>query len=291
MRYALLADVHGNLEALQSVLSHVRRRGGAQIAVAGDLVGYGPDPSAVIGELRDQGAICVAGNHEGMVLGHLGFDRCVHSGIRAALWTRRHLNALELQWLAALPSTRSLPSGVALCHGDLDDCQRYVSATSGAHHALARLEELYPEADVLVCGHTHQQFCFAREEPREASPVGVPLRMTRGRRFLVNPGGVGQSRDARPLARYAMLDIDAGLLTFFEVPYDVARTRAKMRRVGLVADLSRIERSAFGRRVDHWKTRIARWAAAHAARPSLGTPYRSADGASGDGANGHRRNA
>src|SRR5690606_24097809 len=128
MRWALLADIHSNLEALDAVLAHIERRGGARLAVAGDLVGYGPDPSAVIDRLRQHNALCVAGNHEGMVIGRLGFDKCIHRGIRAALWTRDVINELEMRWLAALPVSRSLPPDIVLTHGDLDDVERYVTS-------------------------------------------------------------------------------------------------------------------------------------------------------------------
>ena len=113
-RYALLADVHANLEALEAVLAHVDRWGGARLVCAGDLVGYGADPGPVIARLREREVLAVAGNHEQMVLGRLGFERCVRSGIRAALWTRQQLSEGERTWLAQLPGRLELEEGAVL---------------------------------------------------------------------------------------------------------------------------------------------------------------------------------
>lgn len=278
MRWALLADVHSNLEALEAVLAHIEIKGGARIAVAGDLVGYGPDPSAVIDRLRQRGAACVAGNHEGMIVGRLGFDRCIHRGIRAALWTREVLNELELRWLAALPVSRPLPPDLVLCHGDLDDVERYLTSQERADEALFRLRRRYPAASLLVCGHTHRPVLYAEGGVFASPPIGVPLRIPSARRCLLNPGSVGQSRDEKLVARYAFLDVARGEVTFHEVPYEHKKTAEKMRRAGLDPYLARRREGRLRQRLDDVRTRVARWTAARRPAPDLmpgATPLRS----------------
>lgn len=269
MRWAILADVHANLEALDAVLAHVDGRGGARVAVAGDLVGYGADPSAVIDRLRQRGAVSVAGNHEGMIVGRLGFDRCIHRGIRAALWTREVLNELELRWLAALPVSRPLPPDLVLCHGDLDDVERYITTPQRAEDALERLRRRYPAASMLICGHTHRPVLYAEGGVWASPPVGIPIRVPGARRCLLNPGSVGQSRDEKLVARYALLDVARGEVTFHEVAYEHKRTSEKMKRAGLDPYLARRREGPFRQRLDDVRTRVARWAAARRPAPDL----------------------
>lgn len=269
MRWALLADVHSNLEALDAVLAHIERRGGARLAVAGDLVGYGADPAAVIDRLRQHNAVCVAGNHEGMIVGRLGFEKCIHRGIRAALWTREALNDLELRWLAALPVSRPLPPDLVLCHGDLDDVERYVTSPQRAEDALDRLRTRYPAASLLVCGHTHRPVLYSEGGVWAAPPVGIPLRVPTSRRCLLNPGSVGQSRDEKLVARYVLYDVERGEVTFHEVLYEHRRTREKMKRAGLDPYLARRQEGRIKQRVDRVRTRVARWAAARKPAPQL----------------------
>lgn len=269
MRWAVLADVHANLEALDAVLAHVEARGGGRIAVAGDLVGYGADPSAVIDRLRQRGAVCVAGNHEGMIVGRLGFDRCIHRGIRAALWTREALTELELRWLAALPVSRPLPPDLVLCHGDLDDVERYLTTQDRAEEALLRLRRRYPSASMLICGHTHRPVLYAEGGVWAAPPIGIPIRVPPTRRCVLNPGSVGQSRDEKLVARYAMLDVARGEVTFHEVAYEHKRTSEKMRRAGLDPYLARRREGRLKQRLDDVRTRVARWTAARRPAPNL----------------------
>jgi diadenosine tetraphosphatase ApaH/serine/threonine PP2A family protein phosphatase len=243
-RYALLADVHANLEALEAVLAHVDRTWtGAQLLCAGDLVGYGADPEAVIARLRERGVLAIAGNHEGMVLGRLGFERCIGAGIRAALWTRRTLSAPTRAWLEQLPARLELAEdGLLVCHGDLDDVQHYVRSERAARELLAAAARRFPAARLVVAGHTHAPLLCEEEGPCGPAAPGEAKRAGGGR-ALVNPGSVGQSRDGVPEARYAQYDARTGALRFCSLAYDHAAAEAKMQRAGLartaVLDLGR----------------------------------------------------
>lgn len=267
MRLALLADVHANLEALEAVLADVDRWGAEEVVCAGDLVGYGPDPEPCIALLRERHARCVAGNHEGMVLGTLGFERAGHVAIRAALWTRARLTDAARAFLATLPPTLRLGE-VVVCHGSLDDPERYLSTPERADAVLAELALRVPEAQVLVAGHTHHQFLHRAGLPWCPPPRGAPLQLAGAERWLVNPGSVGQSRDRAPLARYARLDTAARSVEFRELAYPHARTIAKLARAGLAARVCLPPPSpGLAARVDGLRTRLARLRVRHRERP------------------------
>jgi predicted phosphodiesterase len=260
MRWALLADVHANLEALEAVLAHARDWPADGILCAGDLVGYGADPEACIELLRARGVACVTGNHEGMVLGRLGFDRCVHAGIRAALWTRAVLSETARSWLSALPGALALPPGLVVCHGRLGDPEYYVSTAPRAAAALAQLAREYPEARMLICGHTHRQMLYINGAAQGVA-IGAPLELDRSGRCLINPGAVGESRDGRPVAQYARYDSDRNTVTFLELRYDHLRARDKQRKIGLAPRVVVEPPVGLARLVERCRTRWTRWRA------------------------------
>lgn len=257
MKVALLADVHANAEALERVLEDADAWGADVVAVAGDVVGYGADPDACVRVLRARGAFCVAGNHEDMVLGRAGFDRCVHAGIRAALFTREALSPESRAWLAALPSWRALPGGLVVCHGAPDDPSRYVTSTGDAARALAALDALPAgkDARLLGCGHTHRPVLHGARAAFDPPPVDEELRLPPTARALVNPGSVGQARDGQARARYARVDLGAGLVVFRALPYDHEAATKKMRRAGLVP---RVVVDVVPTRLERWRTKLAR---------------------------------
>jgi predicted phosphodiesterase len=260
MRWALLSDIHANLEALEAVLADLELWPGARILCAGDIVGYGPDPEACIELVRHRAAVCVCGNHEAMVLGRLGFAHCIYAGIKAASWTREVISPGARAYLAALPRRAAAPPDIVTCHGSLDDVEHYIANSCRADAVLEQMGREHPEARLLVCGHTHFPRVYARGDTWARPPVDVALRLDRSRHWLVNPGAVGQSRDAAAVARYARYDTDEAEIVFREVRYAHEVTLAKLREAGLVARVAAEPVSPVGRRIEDLQTRWARWA-------------------------------
>ena len=111
MRYALLADIHGNLTAFKAVLRDIEEKGGMdELWCLGDIVGYGPDPSACIAQLRDYPHRCVAGNHDWAAVGKVDISDFNPDAAEACRWTGKQLSADDIAYLESLPLT--------LTHGD-----------------------------------------------------------------------------------------------------------------------------------------------------------------------------
>lgn len=233
MRIAVLSDIHANLRALDAVLEAAGPVD--QVWHLGDVVGYGPEPDAVVDRLRDIGAVGVRGNHDAAACGGSEIEWFNPDARRAMEWTRGAIAPSTIQWLAGLPERRSI-EGCELVHGSpREPLWEYVTSVPVARANLAALE-----APVGLHGHTHIPVAFVEQDGRVdvVGPVRGSRLELRGRKALVNPGSVGQPRDGDPDASFLILDPAAGAMTWHRVAYDVEGVQAAMRAVGLPPSLS-----------------------------------------------------
>jgi predicted phosphodiesterase len=243
MRYGVLADIHGNLQALRAALEEVQPCEVDGWLVAGDLVGYGPHPNECVELVAGLGGICVAGNHDLIALGRLSDERCIPMARHSLRWTRGVLGEAARAYLASLPPRATAPGGVELAHGSIDDPEDYTVTPPQARAQLSRLDA--NGARVLVLGHTHRPWAFT---PGGGTALGgrplggrgawalrghgmVPL--PEHEPLLLNPGAVGQSRELRARARAVVLDLEGRRASFLDPRYDVAACRDALRRAGL----------------------------------------------------------
>ena len=234
MRYLLLSDLHSNLEALEAALHHARGEACDGVLVLGDIVGYGPDPNAVIEILRSlPGMIAGRGNHDKVAAG-LERGETFNAAARAAAeWTGRQLTESNLQFLRDLPrGPREFAPGRLLCHGTPLDEDMYLLEEGTARRCFG--EVLF---DLCFFGHSHFPCAFGLDGSR------VDLEMARGertrfalrpdRRYLINPGSLGQPRDRNPRASFAVYDEGSAEVTVHRVAYPIESTRDKILRAGL----------------------------------------------------------
>jgi diadenosine tetraphosphatase ApaH/serine/threonine PP2A family protein phosphatase len=236
VKLALLADVHANLEALEACLEHARAAGAERLAFLGDLVGYGADPGAVLELVQghvDRGAIAVRGNHDEAALAAPG-PSMHEDARRAAVWTRAQLSPRHRAFLSGLPLVRA-EGDLLFVHASAEAPEEwpYVADAVAAERCLAAA----PGARYVFCGHVHEPILFytsAAARPVAFRPVpggAIPVRGPR--RWLALPGSVGQPRDGRAAASYAVLDTGARTLAWHRVPYDWEAAAAKVRAAGL----------------------------------------------------------
>jgi len=245
MRVALLSDVHANLTALDAVLAGARQERAEAFWAMGDQVGYGPDPGAVLARLREVGAEAVLGNHDAAAAGLIGVQDFNDVAAQALAWTRAAISEEDRAYLAALPQVVA-DEPYTRVHGSLRGplWEYLVSAASfRAHFALQGTA-------ISISGHTHRPLAVwldvRGELDSEVPGDGTTITLDPdGRRWAINPGGVGQPRDGDPRAAWALLDTGAGAVRFHRVPYDIGAVQVRMAEAELPEPL--IRRLSFGR--------------------------------------------
>lgn len=251
MKYAVLSDIHGNLEALTAVMERLNAERIDRYLCLGDVVGYGADPAACLERLEACGAVTVGGNHDLACLGKLELGWFHETARAAVVWTREQLSFTTLDGLRRLPLTAT-EGPLTLVHGTLTHPQRFEYLVD-----LAQAVETMERCRTLMCllGHTHvplfieydraerriMRVLTAAEELRDVAVQDDPTT----RRYLINPGSVGQPRDGDPRASVAIIDTDRRRIAVQRIPYDIAAAQRKIRQAGLPALLA--DRLALGR--------------------------------------------
>ncbi|MFH0846913.1 MAG: metallophosphoesterase family protein [Chloroflexota bacterium] len=227
MRYAILADIHSNLEAFQAVLADIEHHDGvSEVWCLGDIVGYGPDPHECIELLRQYQHISVAGNHDFAAIGKLDTLDFNPDAAYACQWTGTRLTPEDIEYLGNLP-LKLIKDDFTLVHGSpRDPLWEYLVSPQSAEANFVSFA-----TRVLLVGHSHIPLAIWRDGSGEvffrypapgkmAEPEKTPL--------ILNPGSVGQPRNGDPRASYATLDTGTGIVDNRRVPYDIQRTQGKM---------------------------------------------------------------
>ncbi len=247
MRILVLSDLHGNATALDTVLDAAKGRWDLSVCL-GDVVGYGPDPNEVTSRLRELGTQTIRGNHDKAVCGLMITDEFNPVAKAAVDLTREQLQPDHLKWLTDLPQGPFATDGIVLVHGAFQDEDEYVFTPAQALDGL-----LDSSAEVTFFGHTHHQGGFSyldsqleilQIRPRPSESFAA-LRIEPPRRYLLNPGSIGQPRDGDPRAAFGIADLEHNTVEFWRIPYNIAAVQERMRQAHLPEAL--VQRLVVGR--------------------------------------------
>lgn len=244
MRYAVLADIHSNIEAFKAILGDAESRGGfAQIWCLGDIVGYGPNPCECLEILRSYDHICVAGNHDWASVKKVSVAEFNLAAAQACLWTSNQLGVDDIDYLSSLPEVVNF-GDFTLVHGSpREPIWEYVLSIG-----VAKLNFKHFNTNYCLIGHSHVPRIYTYSEKEDMYQSvdlsdGQTLELS-GQRMILNPGGVGQPRDGNPKASYMIYDSDTGNMSLHRVGYNYHQTQEKMKKHSL-PDLL-IDRLAYG---------------------------------------------
>jgi len=240
MKVAVLADVHANLPALEAVQRDFCEEGIGVVWHLGDAVGYGAEPFACLQMLADLDALLITGNHEQAACDLAeanGFNPAAAHAIR---WTRDTLTPDTRQDLCELPTNAAPHPGVFLFHGLPGNTTGYLRTEETARMVFDYLTNRDPRIQVAFFGHTHRPmiFTYLTGRPDRMFEPEEELILAAGRRYLVNPGSVGQPRNGDPRAQYIIFDTERSRISFRKIPYDIDAAQERILQAGLSPSLA-----------------------------------------------------
>ncbi len=239
-RYAIIADIHANLDAFQVVLEDIKQQQCTHIVCLGDVVGYGANPKECLDIVRGMNIPVVKGNHDEYIGSDESPEGFNDAAAEAVNWSRAQLTEEDRKWLRELKYFR-LVANFSVVHATLDAPQRW-------GYVFEKLEAAasftYQNTQVCFFGHTHVPVAFIRDTGVRGGTYSK-FRVEPGKKYFVNVGSVGQPRDGNPKAAYVVYDMPAQTIELRRLDYDIAAAQKKIRDAGLPPRLA--DRLAVGR--------------------------------------------
>ena len=235
MRYLVISDMHGNWDAFAAVLRKVRRKHFDATLVLGDLVGYGAGPNQVVEAVKNlEGTVFVVrGNHDKVVCELEDGSNFNQPALQAARWTTERLTPANLRYVKEMPhGPIEVDGDLHICHGSPLDEDTYVFSIYEAYEIFSHYA-----APVVFFGHTHSPSYFVlQDQTIEVAVVQgdeVTLELEEGKRYLLNPGSIGQPRDRDPRAAFVIYDSDTRIVRWQRVDYAINKAQERIMKSGL----------------------------------------------------------
>ncbi len=233
MRYLVFSDIHSNAEAFERFLAQKKARNVDKILFLGDLVGYGPDPDAVITLFRELPHLkAVRGNHDKVIADLESSALFNPAAAFSAEWSKLKISPSNLQYLKKLAKgPQVIDRFVTICHGSTFDEDYYVFSQFEATESFR-----FMNTSIGFFGHTHFPIIYyLRNDKLDVVPLteNARIKLDRNTRYLINPGSIGQPRDKNPTSSYIIFDSGKMEISFNRFGYEVARTQKKIRDAGL----------------------------------------------------------
>ncbi len=232
MRFAIISDIHANLEALTAFFESIEKDPVERIICLGDLVGYNASPNECVDIIRKKKIPCVMGNHDAGAAGVEGLSDFNLLAADAIEWTRGVLTKENRDFLAKLPRSRRVARTFFAIHGSINDTDRYIYGAADAQRNFRLLEKV-KGLSICFFGHTHVPISYLGLNDSVRMNLDNSIKLKKGASYLINPGSLGQSRDKDPRGSYAVFDTVTSEVTFHRVEYDIDATVEKILEAGL----------------------------------------------------------
>jgi predicted phosphodiesterase len=231
MRVLIISDIHANYTALEAVLKDASEAD--ETWCLGDLVGYGPDPNAVVEEVRDiPNLTCILGNHDMAAIGKMPLEAFNGDARRSLAYHEKVLSASNMDFMRSLSANIKVCGEATLAHGSpRDPLWEYI-----LNALSARINFEHFETPWCFVGHSHIQCMFALNEKSDRVTLDQTKpdsTITLRPKLILNPGSVGQPRDRDPRAAYAIYDTEALTWTPRRVTYNISEVQERIREAGL----------------------------------------------------------
>ena len=240
MRFAIISDIHANLEAFDAVIADARENNCTDFVCLGDVVGYNANPHECAERVREMDCPIVKGNHDeqaSLIESSRDFNEMAEAAIQ---WTRDHLTDEDKQWLRDLKMERQVRD-FTIVHATLDGPEQWGYVFNNLDAAASFS---YQRTTVCFFGHTHVPMAFIRDEGVQRQHLDK-LRIDAGKKYFVNVGSVGQPRDGDWHTAYCIYHVESNMVELRRIKYDLATAQKKIIDAGLPRMLA--DRLAVGR--------------------------------------------
>jgi len=229
MRYAVVSDIHGNLESLQAAFALMQPDD--KVLCLGDTVGYGPNPNECVRAVRERAAECVLGNHEVAAVDNFGVEYFNPAARTAIQWTQGIIDRDNITWLNGLGYEVRFPEFL-LVHGAPVNYFEYIL---DKRHAKAAFERT--DAPLIFIGHTHVAEYYALQPDgsiaHEHRQRGGELQLDPANRYIIDVGSVGQPRDLNPDPSFVFYYPEEKRVEWVRYQYPIAQVQEKILAAGL----------------------------------------------------------
>jgi diadenosine tetraphosphatase ApaH/serine/threonine PP2A family protein phosphatase len=225
MRIAILSDIHGNLEALNTAMDYIVDNDIDKVYCLGDIVGYGPNPNECVETIAEKCEKVVIGNHDHAVLGLTSTEYFNDFAKLSTYWTKNILTEENKEFLSSLEFTYSIDD-ILFVHATPSDppMWHYILSEIDARHELSHFNE-----KICFIGHSHFPIVFYQDGFSRKSK----LVLNADQRYIVNVGSIGQPRDGNPKTCFCVYNDDTKEIEYIRLNYDLEKTREKIVRAGL----------------------------------------------------------
>ena len=227
--FAVLGDIHANIDALNAVLADCREQGVTDYLCTGDVVGYNACPHECLEILRSLNCPIVMGNHDHYVSSRQNLEDFNPHAAAVIEWTRKQLSMEEIRFLRELPFTH-VAMGITLVHSTMDKPREFGYVFD---HLQAEANFSRQMSEICFHGHTHCPMIYEKNLGAVYRIDAQDCELKRGKKYFINVGSVGQPRDRDPRASYAIYRPKTRELRFRRLEYDIAAAQRKILDAGL----------------------------------------------------------
>jgi predicted phosphodiesterase len=230
MRYALIGDIHSNLEAFTEVKRQLEKEEIDKYICLGDIVGYGANPKECIKIARKLFDCLIAGNHDWAAAGRFDASRFNPYARQAVQWTEDILESEDKRFLRSLPLRMEIDD-FEIVHGSLyhPDEFNYILNEAEAEKSFNLMK-----TRLLFIGHSHAPAILIKKNLKVIEQVpSSEIELDFENKYIVNVGSVGQPRDGNPRACFCIFDEQKRTIQIKRLEYRVALTQEKIINAGL----------------------------------------------------------
>ncbi|MBC8184580.1 metallophosphoesterase family protein [candidate division KSB1 bacterium] len=230
MRYAIISDIHSNLEALTSVLEQIEKEQVDKTYCLGDIVGYGPNPNECIELIRKNCDMILTGNHDYACVEPSELVYFNRFATQAVNWTIDQITKENLRFLSNFTFKKIL-NNIIYTHANphTPETWEYILSIDEAIFNFSQFTE-----HICFIGHSHQPITYIEDEKQKYTfDEEREIALQPNCRYIINVGSVGQPRDNNPASAFGVFDTSTETYELIRTGYNVEKTHKKMIEAGL----------------------------------------------------------